>query len=219
MPTRSLCPALLLAATLALSACAPASAPTAGARPSVGGAPAAPHGQPLPATPTPASGRSASPTQTPGPSPTLRLTDTPAIVQSSAATKIPAFSSQGLPVTGLSGSGDVMVGNRYRLGSILADNRNMALYILTQDWPDTPTCYGVCARAWPPLLASGRPVAGEGVDAAKLGTVLRTDGGTQVTYNGWPLYYSAEDTQPGDVKGQGGGGIWFVISPAGNPVR
>jgi predicted lipoprotein with Yx(FWY)xxD motif len=67
-------------------------------------------------------------------------------------------------------------------------------------------------------LTTGDPVAGDGIDASKLGTTTRTDGTVQVTYNGWPLYYYVKDAQAGDVVGQGVGSVWYVISPAGEMV-
>ena len=52
-----------------------------------------------------------------------------------------------------------------------------------------------------------------------MGTITRDDGGTQVTYNGWPLYYYAPDVKPGDAKGQNSGDIWFVVSTHGGPIQ
>ena len=57
------------------------------------------------------------------------------------------------------------------------------------------------------------PQAGDGVDASLLGTTTRKDGTTQVTYNGWPLYYYVKDQKPGDVTGQDVGDVWYVLSP------
>jgi predicted lipoprotein with Yx(FWY)xxD motif len=94
----------------------------------------------------------------------------------------------------------------------------MSLYLFTKDSPGTTTCYGNCATAWPPLLTTGKPVAGNGVDVSKFGTITRTDGTTQVTYNGWPLYYYVKDHQPGDTTGQGVGSVWYLVSPTGDKV-
>ena len=94
----------------------------------------------------------------------------------------------------------------------------MTLYLFTKDTPNTTVCYDKCATAWPPLLTTGAPVAGEGVDASKLGTTTRTDGTVQVTYNGWPLYYYDKDKAPGDVVGQDVGDVWYVVSAAGDKV-
>ena len=93
----------------------------------------------------------------------------------------------------------------------------MSLYLYTKDTAGSgaSTCYGSCATAWPPLLTTGKPVAGSGVDMSKFGTLTRTDGTTQVTYNGWPLYYYSKDMAPGDTLGQGVGSVWYVIDATG----
>ena len=59
---------------------------------------------------------------------------------------------------------------------------------------------------------------GDGVDASLLGTVAHPGAGTQVTYNGWPLYLFSGDSDPGDTNGQGQGGVWFVLDPTGNAI-
>jgi len=112
----------------------------------------------------------------------------------------------------------VALGEDDALGSILVDDKGMTLYLFTKDSPNTTVCYEKCAVAWPPLLTTGDPVAGEGVDASLLGTTNRTDGTVQVTYNGWPLYYYEKDKAPGDVTGQDVGGVWYVVSAEGNQV-
>ena len=81
-------------------------------------------------------------------------------------------------------------------------------------------CYGACARAWPPVLTSGRPRAGRGVKAKLLGTTRRTNGKLQVIYDGQPLYYYVDDS-PGNILCQNVsefGGLWLVLSPEGAPV-
>lgn len=121
-----------------------------------------------------------------------------------------------VPVTGGTA---VNLGQNDTLGSFLVDDKGMTLYLFTKDTPNTTVCYDKCATAWPPLLTTGDPVAGEGVDASKLGTTTRKDGSIQVTYNTWPLYYYEKDKAPGDVVGQDVGGVWFVVSPAGEKVE
>jgi predicted lipoprotein with Yx(FWY)xxD motif len=109
----------------------------------------------------------------------------------------------------------VDVGQNATLGSFLVDSKGMTLYLYTKDSPNTSNCYATCATAWPPLLTSGAPVAGTGVNAAMLGTTKRTDGTMEVTYNGWPLYYWVNDKKPGDTTGENVQNVWFVITPAG----
>jgi len=105
-----------------------------------------------------------------------------------------------------------------QLGSFLADDKGMTLYLFTKDTPNTSNCYDKCEEAWPPLFTKGAPVAGDGVDAALLGTTTRKDGSIQVTYSGWPLYYYVKDQKPGDVTGQNVGDVWFVLSAKGEMI-
>ncbi|MDA0263284.1 MAG: CHRD domain-containing protein [Chloroflexi bacterium] len=113
----------------------------------------------------------------------------------------------------------VAVSSQGPLGRHLVDADGMALYLYTKDERNISNCSAGCAEAWPPLMAGGDPVAGEGIDAARLGAIEREDGGSQVTYNGKPLYYFANDTKAGDTLGQDRGGVWFVVSPDGGPIR
>ena len=110
---------------------------------------------------------------------------------------------------------------RTGLGKVLVDSRGRTLYLFRMDTEGRSRCSGTCAVAWPPLLASGRPVAGTGVKGSKLGTTRRSDGKTQVVYNRHPLYRFVEDKKPGNTNGQGlnaFGAHWFVVSPAGNQI-
>jgi predicted lipoprotein with Yx(FWY)xxD motif len=132
------------------------------------------------------------------------------------ATEPPSTEPAVVPVTG---AAVVSLGQNDDLGSFLVDEKGMTLYLFTKDTPNTTVCYEKCAVAWPPLLTTGDPVAGEGVDTSLLATTERTDGTVQVTYNGWPLYYYEKDKAPGDVLGQNVGDVWFVISPAGEMIN
>jgi predicted lipoprotein with Yx(FWY)xxD motif len=104
------------------------------------------------------------------------------------------------------------------LGTILTDARGRAVYLFVADTGPTSTCKGDCAKEWPPLTTTGDPVAGAGVNAALMSTSPRTDGTTQLTYNGHPLYYYDDDKGPGTTKGQDEnsyGAKWYVLNPAG----
>ena len=103
-------------------------------------------------------------------------------------------------------------------GTILTDESGRSLYLFTKDERNVSTCTGGCALAWPPLITVEDPVAGEGVAEDRIGTISRSDGSNQVTYNGWPLYYYASDEKPGDANGQDRGGVWFVVNTDGGPV-
>ncbi len=98
------------------------------------------------------------------------------------------------------------------LGPILVGPNGMTLYLYKKDTAGVSNCTGGCAAAWPPLTVTGAPTVGSGVTGT-LGTIKRTDGSTQVTYNGWPLYYYAADTKAGDTNGQGFGSVWYVVAP------
>ena len=103
------------------------------------------------------------------------------------------------------------------LGDIIVDGAGVTLYAFTPDTAGVSTCYDDCAAQWPPLLAEGStaPTAGDGLDAAKLTTVDRTDGTKQLKYGDWPLYYFAGDSAAGDTNGQGLGEKWFVVDATG----
>jgi predicted lipoprotein with Yx(FWY)xxD motif len=98
------------------------------------------------------------------------------------------------------------------LGTVLTDSGGMTLYVFTADSANSSTCTGVCASNWPPVTAGGPVTAGDGVTGT-LGTIKRSDGTMQATYNGMPLYRYASDSAPGDVKGQGVGGKWYAATP------
>jgi predicted lipoprotein with Yx(FWY)xxD motif len=102
-----------------------------------------------------------------------------------------------------------------KLGAILTDAAGMTLYRNTHESGGTIACTGGCTSAWPPLLVtpgSSLPAAGAGV-TGKIASIARPDGGTQVTFNGAPLYHFSGDHQAGDTTGQGVLGIWFVVAP------
>jgi predicted lipoprotein with Yx(FWY)xxD motif len=103
-------------------------------------------------------------------------------------------------------------------GPMLFNTAGQAIYIWELEPTATPQCYGDCAVAWPPVLTDGAPVAAGDVQSGLLGTVQRSDGATQVTYNGHPLYYYV-DEGPGEVRCHNvatHGGLWWVITPEGN---
>lgn len=105
------------------------------------------------------------------------------------------------------------------LGAILADGSGRTVYFFTRDEKNKSTCTGPCLTTWPPLKVSGAPKAGPGVKAELLSSITREDNTRQATYNGMPLHLFAGDTAPGETKGQGVGGDWFVFSPDGEPIK
>jgi predicted lipoprotein with Yx(FWY)xxD motif len=104
------------------------------------------------------------------------------------------------------------------LGTVLVDSRGFTLYRLTGETASNIMCTGGCAQTWPPLEASGSPKAGQGA-TGKIGIVKRSDGITQVTYDGVPLYRYAADSKPGQANGEGVAGVWFAVTPAGESAK
>ena len=107
------------------------------------------------------------------------------------------------------------------LGRILVDGRGRTLYLFENDKRGKSACTGQCAAFWPPLIASGKPVAAAGAKASLLGTTKRPDGRTQVTYNHHPLYTFVKDVRKGQTNGEAVnafGAKWYALSVAGAKV-
>ncbi len=106
-----------------------------------------------------------------------------------------------------------------KAGRVLVGPHGQVLFLFNQDQRGTSTCYGRCAREWPPLRASGRLVAkrGSGVKQRWLSTMRRRGGMLQVTYENHPLYLHAGN-RPGSLNGdhtQEYGGRWYVMPVSG----
>jgi predicted lipoprotein with Yx(FWY)xxD motif len=130
-------------------------------------------------------------------------------------------SSSGTEASGeSSGSGmTVTAAEISGLGPVLVDSEGLTVYEFTEDEGTTSVCYGGCEKEWPPVIASGKPTAGEGAMAADLGTTKRKDGTVQVTYKGHPIYTFADDESPGEANGNEDDGTWFVLNKAGSAVE
>lgn len=114
-----------------------------------------------------------------------------------------------------SNSAELMVADS-SLGQIVVDGEGKTLYMFDKDTQGSgqSSCSGECLTNWPPLTVTGEAPAVADV-TGEVGTITLADGSTQVTLNGWPLYYFAGDSAAGDVNGQGVGGVWWVLTPAG----
>ena len=129
-------------------------------------------------------------------------------------------SSASPPTTANGGPATIGVTNT-GLGDILVNSKGRTLYLFQKDSGTKSACSGECAKNWPPLDVSGTPTEGTGADASMVGTTKRSDGTSQITYNGHPLYLFEGDHKPGDTKGEGVnafGGSWFALSPAGTQI-
>lgn len=108
-----------------------------------------------------------------------------------------------------------------RLGKVLVNGHGQTLYLFEKDKHGKSACSGACAAQWPPAFTTGKPAAGRGVSASKLGTTKRRDGRLQVTYNGHPLYAYIGDSRAGQAHGEGSkafGAGWYVVNARGNKV-
>src|SRR5262245_4580605 len=103
---------------------------------------------------------------------------------------------------------------------VLVDSNGMTLYLFIPDGTGpVSTVPAEFKPNWPPVVANGAPLAGTGLDGAKLGVQPQPDGAHQVTYNGHLLYTFINDKAPGDANGQGlGPNSWFVLNAAGDPI-
>jgi predicted lipoprotein with Yx(FWY)xxD motif len=123
--------------------------------------------------------------------------------------------------TGSAASGGATVTVRKtKLGTILVDAHGRTLYLFMKDKKGKSECTGACAAGWPPLMTHGKPKAGKGAEAKLLGTTARKNG-TQVTYNGHPLYRFVGDSKAGETNGEGSkafGAEWYVLAPSGNKI-
>jgi predicted lipoprotein with Yx(FWY)xxD motif len=129
----------------------------------------------------------------------------------SAASHAPVSSASATSVSTASGA----------LGRYLVGSSGRALYLWVADPNDKSVCAGACAKFWPPLLTKSAPVAAGGVAAGQLGTIARSNGSKQVTYDGHPLYYFALDKSMGSITGQGSdnfGAKWWLVAPSGAAI-
>jgi predicted lipoprotein with Yx(FWY)xxD motif len=99
--------------------------------------------------------------------------------------------------------------------AVVTNAKGFTLYSFAPDTATTSKCSGACAQIWPPL--TGPVTAAQGV-TGKLGTITRSDGSEQATYDGHPLYTYTADTAPGQAKGNGiniDGGVWHEVTASG----
>jgi predicted lipoprotein with Yx(FWY)xxD motif len=106
-----------------------------------------------------------------------------------------------------------------KLGKVLVTGSGRTLYLYTPDAKNKSNCYTGCASLWPPLISKKKARAGKGVKAKLIGVTMRTNGQHQVTYKGHPLYRYLSDSKAGQVKGEGYGGIWYVLNAKGKAVK
>jgi predicted lipoprotein with Yx(FWY)xxD motif len=123
---------------------------------------------------------------------------------SGTTSSAPAASSSALKTTKIGGA------------TVLTNAKGFTLYWFAPDTSTKSNCNGSCIKYWPPVKGPATAVAGI---TGKLGTITRSDGSTQATYNGHPLYTYVADSAPGQAKGNGlnlSGGVWHEITTSGS---
>ena len=131
---------------------------------------------------------------------------------SSAASASPA---------GASGSATVIKTTSGSAGTFLTDGSGRTVYLFAKDAMNQSSCSGACAGAWPPVTTTGAATVSGGANASDVGTLTRSDGTKQVTYDGHALYYFAGDSSAGQTNGQGVDGFgakWWLVAPSGSII-
>ena len=123
------------------------------------------------------------------------------------------------PDTGSTETDAVLTTADSSLGEIVVDGEGLTVYMFDNDTQggDASSCEGECAANWPAVPADSDEPVVEGV-TGEIGTITGIEGETQVTLNGWPLYYFAGDSAVGDTNGQGVNDVWWVLTPAGEKI-
>jgi predicted lipoprotein with Yx(FWY)xxD motif len=128
-----------------------------------------------------------------------------------ASTKPAAAKPSGLTLRTAKGS----------MGTYLVGPSGRALYMFTADRAGKSACSATCAQTWPPLTSSSTPQAAGGVNASHFGSIVRTGGVKQVTYDGHPLYYFIGDSGSGTTNGEGStafGARWWLMTTSGTAL-
>ncbi len=144
--------------------------------------------------------------------------NTPAATSTSPAASTEATTSTA-PSSPAAATADLKTGDSAK-GTIVVDGKGMSLYYFTKDTKDTKVsaCTEGCLKAWPIAVASSSTPVVEGV-TGKVGTITSPDGKLQLTLEGMPLYYFAQDTKAGDILGQGVNSVWYVAAPDGAMIK
>jgi predicted lipoprotein with Yx(FWY)xxD motif len=148
-----------------------------------------------------------------------------AVAVSAAACSSSSSGGSGTPSTppghasGTAGTGGALKSSTVGGVTVVTNAQGFTLYSFAPDTATASKCTGACAQIWPPVTAPA--TAGQGV-AGKLGTITRSDGSKQATYDGHPLYTYTADTAPGQANGNGinvNGGVWHEVTASGQAPR
>jgi predicted lipoprotein with Yx(FWY)xxD motif len=121
------------------------------------------------------------------------------------------------PQSGSSATTTTIMTHSTSKGTVLANAQGKTLYWFAIDTATKSNCNGTCTTYWPPVLGTAVAAAGSSLPHG-FGTITRSDGTRQATYDGHPLYTYAADTAPGQIGGNGlnlSGGLWWAMTPSG----
>jgi len=138
----------------------------------------------------------------------------------SVATSPAATTTQAAANGNAAGSAVTLTTHKGPAGTYLTTSAGMSIYVFAKDTTNTSNCDNSCTVYWPPVSGSSAQTSGA-MDMAMTGTTKRSDGTTQITYGGHPLYTYVGDKKPGDTTGQGvdlNGGKWYLIGTDGKPL-
>ena len=139
---------------------------------------------------------------------------------SAAASSPSSAPAAGSPASA-STTGTVITTQAGPAGAFLTAGSGRAVYLWAKDGMNMSACSGACAAAWPAVPATGKLTAAGGAKASDLGTITRSDGTKQVTYDGHPLYYFVGDSAAGQANGQGSdnfGAKWWLVASSGAKI-
>jgi predicted lipoprotein with Yx(FWY)xxD motif len=168
-------------------------------------------------------GPASTPEATPQASPASSQTASsapPATPPTSASPTAAPTTASASPTSSAKPAGTTIIAADSQFGKVLYDASGQAIYLFDAETGSAPKCYDECAQDWPPVLTEGAPLAEGEVESDLLGTTRRSDGATQVTYDGRPLYFYAHEGKNQVLchNVEGYGGTWLAVQPNGKPV-
>ncbi len=155
-------------------------------------------------TPATTSPTTTSPVSSP-PVTTISPSPSPSVTPPSTPSGTPSVSPSGSPV-----SFTINVSSKTGIGNYLVNGNGMTLYYFAKDVNGQSNATGAILQTWPIFNATSISVPST-LSTSDFGSITRSDGLTQTTYKGWPLYNFANDKAPGDTKGDGFNGFWFLV--------
>jgi predicted lipoprotein with Yx(FWY)xxD motif len=144
-----------------------------------------------------------------------------ACASSASSSSSSAASGASASPAGASASATVIETHTGSSGTFLVNGSGRTVYMFAKDPSNQSACSGACASAWPPVTTTGTATASGDAKASELGTITRSDGTKQVTYDAHALYYFAGDSSAGQTNGQGVDGFgakWWLVAPSGSII-